>query len=300
MLGLRAWLGRWVPKKRDSRSRSPVKLKRWWFDYAAVGWLMGGLGLGALIGILSVIPAVSSGPAALFNYAFLALGLANLVANWLLIRRTPIAVPADAQPGPLGSCLRCGAALLPRTHHCCLCKVCVLGHDHHCFFAGRCIGYANQRYFIAFTAWVGLGLSYSLALFLAFARTEAAGLGVGWLDFVLIPVTVAKAVLGFVSPYDLVIVLLFHSGCVGAVAGWVLAGSQLRLLAQGLTSWEAKSGTPPPPWATRNSRGTWRRIGAAFGAELAWPLQLLAPFGPLWAPLKPYPPIDGPGEVKLC
>lgn len=44
-----------------------------------------------------------------------------------------------------------------RAHHCRTCKTCVLKYDHHCPWINQCVGLGNERYFILFMFWFGLG-----------------------------------------------------------------------------------------------------------------------------------------------
>lgn len=44
-----------------------------------------------------------------------------------------------------------------RSHHCRTCKTCVLKYDHHCPWINQCVGLGNERYFILFMLWFGLG-----------------------------------------------------------------------------------------------------------------------------------------------
>ncbi|WFD26462.1 protein S-acyltransferase [Malassezia nana] len=44
-----------------------------------------------------------------------------------------------------------------RAHHCRTCKTCILKYDHHCPWINQCVGLGNERYFILFMLWFGLG-----------------------------------------------------------------------------------------------------------------------------------------------
>jgi palmitoyltransferase len=46
-------------------------------------------------------------------------------------------------------CSDCDLNLPPRSYHCKLCDTCILKRDHHCWFTGCCIGYYNNRYYVA-------------------------------------------------------------------------------------------------------------------------------------------------------
>ena len=58
-------------------------------------------------------------------------------------------------------CKRCA---LPRpdelTHHCSACDKCVMNMDHHCYFMDNCIGKNTLKYFIQYTFWVTVSMSW--------------------------------------------------------------------------------------------------------------------------------------------
>ena len=62
------------------------------------------------------------------------------------------------------TCDICAKEVPERSHHCILCERCIYKRDHHCFFMGVCIGYNNQKYFIFFLLFMGLGTFYGLLL----------------------------------------------------------------------------------------------------------------------------------------
>ncbi|KAM9302249.1 putative palmitoyltransferase ZDHHC24 [Gastrophryne carolinensis] len=58
-------------------------------------------------------------------------------------------------------CYSCQTHVPPRCHHCYNCNVCVLRRDHHCTLLGKCVGFANYRYFVCalLHAWLALLLA---------------------------------------------------------------------------------------------------------------------------------------------
>jgi len=58
-------------------------------------------------------------------------------------------------------CEKCELVVPPRSWHCDVCNVCMLKRDHHCMFAGNCVGYKNQRYFMIFLLHFFIGATYS-------------------------------------------------------------------------------------------------------------------------------------------
>ena len=61
-------------------------------------------------------------------------------------------------------CDVCKREVPDRCHHCILCERCIYKRDHHCFFMGVCIGYNNQKYFIFFILFMGIGTFYGLMM----------------------------------------------------------------------------------------------------------------------------------------
>ena len=92
-----------------------------------------------------------------------------------------------------GYCDKCKLPKPPRSHHCKVCDVCILKRDHHCYFANTCIGFYNQRYFVIFAFYMGLGCFIGLFLegfYLMWKLSESS-----YWDFFL-PVTLYKSVTG--------------------------------------------------------------------------------------------------------
>jgi len=54
-------------------------------------------------------------------------------------------------------CDACDMHIPQRTYHCSLCNCCISIPDHHCYFLGRCVGRANQRFFICFAFYACIG-----------------------------------------------------------------------------------------------------------------------------------------------
>lgn len=60
-----------------------------------------------------------------------------------------------------------------------VCDACILKQDHHCMFAGKCVAFGNQRYFVVGVFYILLGSIYSLAMHLDFTITHFMG-GYRW------------------------------------------------------------------------------------------------------------------------
>ncbi|XP_075548907.1 DNZDHHC/NEW1 zinc finger protein 11 isoform X2 [Dermacentor variabilis] len=61
-------------------------------------------------------------------------------------------------------CSRCETYRPPRAHHCRICQRCIRRMDHHCPWINNCVGEQNQKYFIQFLLYVGLGCLYIIVL----------------------------------------------------------------------------------------------------------------------------------------
>ena len=90
---------------------------------------------------------------------------ANVLANLILTMTTDstsgsVILPSVLKPG-WRFCMTCEHNAPPRSFHCEHCAKCILKRDHHCVFTGNCIGYANQRYFLALVFYVSLGAIYT-------------------------------------------------------------------------------------------------------------------------------------------
>ncbi|XP_030374633.1 probable palmitoyltransferase ZDHHC24 [Scaptodrosophila lebanonensis] len=95
----------------------------------------------------------------------------NILGNIWCCRRTDTSLEAVSkirQHPPLHEahlwrlCTHCQMLMPPRSWHCRRCKKCVLKRDHHCNFLCTCIGFTNQRYFVALLLHLTVGCFFSL------------------------------------------------------------------------------------------------------------------------------------------
>jgi len=61
-------------------------------------------------------------------------------------------------------CKRCVNLKPSRVHHCSACNRCVMKMDHHCPWVNNCVGLFNQRYFLQFLIYIGVGSLYALVV----------------------------------------------------------------------------------------------------------------------------------------
>ena len=61
-------------------------------------------------------------------------------------------------------CKKCNSVKPPQSHHCSICGRCIARMDHHCPWVNNCVGYYNQKFFLLFLLYVGLGSSHALVM----------------------------------------------------------------------------------------------------------------------------------------
>ena len=117
-----------------------------------------------------------------------------------------------------GYCDTCDLPKPPRSHHCKVCDKCILKRDHHCYFANTCIGFYNQRYFVIFAFYFGLGCIVGLGLEGCYMAWKLSGSS--YWDYFL-PITVYKSFTGEFPVYYTFVVghlysfLPFLTMCIG-------------------------------------------------------------------------------------
>lgn len=235
--------------------RSGKHGNRWIFDYLATLWLFTMIVPGSYIGYNYINPVVfKDHPYWMqLNSNLIYYGLFMLSTNWLLIRLTSNKVPecyklqtknSDCNE-QLDFCKHCNHYKPSRCHHCNLCKRCILKQDHHCFFTSTCIGYENQRFFIVFTFWMGLGFVYSFFIAIVYSMSSE------WrtlplYDYVLLPLSFLRYLFGYLTSYEIFCLFVAHSLCVAIYAANFLFITQIYLMYWGLTSFENKKGLQSP------------------------------------------------------
>lgn len=136
-------------------------------DYAVVEWM--------------VIPTMSSSLWGAFNVVcFNVIVFLTLMAHTRAVFSDPGTVPlpetnldfsdvlrsskSTEDKGDWTICSRCETYRPPRAHHCRICQRCVRRMDHHCPWINNCVGEQNQKYFIQFLMYVGIGCMYIVGL----------------------------------------------------------------------------------------------------------------------------------------
>ncbi|XP_062500243.1 palmitoyltransferase ZDHHC3-like [Corticium candelabrum] len=64
-------------------------------------------------------------------------------------------------------CSKCETYRPPRAHHCRTCRRCIRKMDHHCPWINNCVGEFNQKYFLLFLLYTGVGCAYAFILTIA-------------------------------------------------------------------------------------------------------------------------------------
>ncbi|CEF62677.1 Lethal (2) 35Be [Strongyloides ratti] len=98
---------------------------------------------------------------------------------------------------PTKYCMACRCVAPRRAHHCPICDICILRKDHHCFFTGGCIGLANQRYFMIFCLWGGIGAMYGLRFTIAYMNKFVAPAFPYGFVYWLSPVALVRWLIGY-------------------------------------------------------------------------------------------------------
>lgn len=100
----------------------------------------------------------------LAHLALEVLVLVNVIGNLYYFKRVDatgkqMSLPAVLKPG-WRYCHFCQLNAPPRAHHCPVCDECILKRDRHCMFAGCCVGFQNQRYYVMalLYGWIGESL----------------------------------------------------------------------------------------------------------------------------------------------
>ena len=116
-------------------------------------------------------------------------------------------------------CKDCFVLTPPRGKHCPLCKHCVLKRDHHCYFVGHCIGFHNQRFFVCFCLYGGLGGLYSLWLTSHYLHTHYVALQEwGWPAYIG-PFALVHWALGYTGGTNLGMVMFWWWSFVTSAMG---------------------------------------------------------------------------------
>ncbi|CAJ0595755.1 unnamed protein product [Cylicocyclus nassatus] len=138
-------------------------------------------------------------------------------------------------------CNVCSREAPIRSHHCPICNICVLRKDHHCFITGACVGLGNQRYFIMFLFWVGVGLLLGaryIAIYLY--ETSSAGFPLGFL-YCIGPIAVVRWFAGYSTFLHVSICTLFAFTLASLVTAWGYFGLEIYYTCCGYTMYEYHS-----------------------------------------------------------
>ena len=140
-------------------------------------------------------------------------------------------------------CSHCEIRIPPRARHCAICKTCILKRDHHCFFTACCIGFYNQRFFIAmafFGMTAGFWGAFNFATYLNANYTEFFSFGFYryFLPYCFIAVT-----FGYINLSEFFLVFLFYIQITSSAGAAYYFWWQMFITYRGQTSVEALKGT---------------------------------------------------------
>ncbi|XP_070538489.1 probable palmitoyltransferase ZDHHC24 [Ptychodera flava] len=127
----------------------------------------------------------------------------NTMGNFLMMIYIDITsgsrvLPAILKPG-WRYCPMCMQNSPPRSFHCFQCNICIMKRDHHCVFAGKCVGYYNQRYYFVTLIYLTLGALY--ANYLNFDHAWALLGGINWRSILTMILPFMAWILGFTEKY---------------------------------------------------------------------------------------------------
>uniref|UniRef100_A0A915A9L8 Palmitoyltransferase n=1 Tax=Parascaris univalens TaxID=6257 RepID=A0A915A9L8_PARUN len=146
----------------------------------------------------------------------------------------------DQQRRSIGRyCMECDRMAPERSHHCPLCRMCILRKDHHCFMTGGCVGIANQRFFIVFVLWAGIGSalgSYYLLMYLL-TFVEPNIYPIGWLKFIA-PFAVGRWLASYESFSNMIMCLAFSLSTATSIAAFIFFFSQMFYTLHGYTMYD--------------------------------------------------------------
>ena len=126
-------------------------------------------------------------------------------------------------------CKDCFALTPPRGKHCPLCKHCVLKRDHHCYFVGHCIGFHNQRFFVCFCLYGGLGGLYSMWMTSHYLQIHYLALQAwGWLAY-MGPFALIHWALGYTSAPVMGLVMFWWWSFITSAMGCCYCFSQVGI-----------------------------------------------------------------------
>ncbi|CAG5124819.1 unnamed protein product [Candidula unifasciata] len=157
-------------------------------------------------------------------------------------------------------CKDCDTLVPPRAKHCPICRHCVLKRDHHCFFVGCCIGYHNQRFFIIFCLYVGVGEIFNSAVTFLYLRRYNLEESTGWGYLVyILPVLFVLFFMGRVSESALGMTILLYWSVLTVLLCAHFFCVQVNLVYHGQTKYEYMKGI-------KTYQGSvWRNITSVFG-----------------------------------
>lgn len=221
----------------------------------------------------NVIGAVIVAELVLNFFCFLKYSSENDPQRWM--RKASVDTGLFAGTSTPKYCMECNRTAPQRSHHCPLCNMCVLRKDHHCFMTGACVGIANQRYFIVFVLWAGVGAAigayYILMYLLKFV--EPKWYPFGFTKFIA-PVAVARWIYGTDSFLNTGICILFSMAAASSIAALIFFGSQMYFTLMGYTAYDYNTFSRRCELEGDGETFT-ERLNLVFGAY--WPLNFIFP-----------------------
>lgn len=166
----------------------------------------------------------------------------NVFANLFKVVFTDITGKNLGMPSVLkpdwSYCPFCKLNAPPRSRHCHVCDECVLKRDHHCIFAGKCVGFANYRYYIFLALYLWLGALYANIFHHEYVTEVVGGFGLGTLVTLFVPVL--AWLLGYTTLYEFFVTFMTGLSIFSLVLFTGLLFFQSGIIFRGQTSHERK------------------------------------------------------------
>uniref|UniRef100_A0A0N4ZRA6 Palmitoyltransferase n=1 Tax=Parastrongyloides trichosuri TaxID=131310 RepID=A0A0N4ZRA6_PARTI len=143
---------------------------------------------------------------------------------------------------PTKYCMACRCVAPRRAHHCPICDICILRKDHHCFFTGGCIGLANQRYFMMFCFWAGLGALYGVTFTVTYMHQFVAPAFPYGFVFWVSPIAFVRWLIGIETFPNVFIGTFFTLTLSTVIGAWGFFSAQCFYTYHGFTMYDYHEG----------------------------------------------------------
>ncbi|KAM4617871.1 putative palmitoyltransferase ZDHHC24 isoform 1-T4 [Discoglossus pictus] len=201
--------------------------------------------------------------------------LFNVLGNMMkFVQTNPTIRGVFLEQGSVGQgwvyCYTCQTHVPPRCSHCYDCNVCVIRRDHHCTLMGKCVGFANYRYFLCtlLHGWLALLVASILNAEIFMGLLQE---GISFHSVFMLLMPWMMLITGQVTSSTFVFAFVADTCVVGFLFCFAFLVLHLALLARGATTKDWFNGR------TRTYDLGWRRNVKNFLGE-RWYLVWIAPW----------------------